>query len=210
MSKEKEITGVLIKPKQYPKVVSVENRLESLQGVVGGLIQVISGLTPDNTDIICNDEGKLLGFDLNRSIRDSESNKVIDIFAGDMFVVGSNEEGEFISLTPEQIAEVKNLYYYPEVFFKYNDEIHAISLNWQINLVGDKEVVLTDRDTGEVKDVITCSDDNEQLRMGMYINRKKSEVLRNLDFEYSDYSLSAEDILNKAVDAFDDVWEDER
>ena len=69
---------------------------------------------------------------------------------------------------------------------------------------------LTDRDTGEVKDVITCSDDNEQLRMGMYINRKKSEVLCSLDFEYSDYSLSAEDILNKAVDAFDDVWEDER
>ena len=52
--------------------------------------------------IIVNEEGKLLRLPENRMV--SDNGKVIDILFGTAFIVNLNsEDGEFISLTDEQI-----------------------------------------------------------------------------------------------------------
>ena len=48
------------------------------------------------TDFVVNEEGKLNGMELNRRIGN-------DIIAGPFFICGDSDDGEFISLTDEQM-----------------------------------------------------------------------------------------------------------
>lgn len=80
-------------------LVEIENSLKAKQDYVGGLIQV---LTIEDIDIICNDEGKLMGLLPNRALFD-ESGEIIDIFVGNILAVRHNDEGEFTSIHPEDI-----------------------------------------------------------------------------------------------------------
>lgn len=209
MSKEKEVKILVIESGQYPYIISdFKNELSEYQKMVGGLISCVDLF--DGTTTVCNDEGKLMGLPLNRSIRNDEG-KLIDIFAGTLVFVGVDyATGEFKSLTDEQIQEIKDVYYNPEIFFMHNGEIHAVDIGVQINLLDNNEIALTSSKTGEVMDLLKCSNDKEQLKMGMAINRMRSEVLRSMDFGYSDLNLSAETILNVAIDPFSDVWDEGR
>lgn len=47
---------------------------------------------------VCNEEGKLNGMELNRRVGN-------DIIAGPFFIVGDSEDGEFVSLSDEQIEK---------------------------------------------------------------------------------------------------------
>ena len=53
----------------------------------------------DPVALVCNDEGKLIGLDLNRGLRD-ETGEIYDIMAGTFLVVGLDGE-DFASLSPE-------------------------------------------------------------------------------------------------------------
>ena len=48
-------------------------------------------LYKDQVAIVCNEEGKLNGLPLNRTIYDSEGN-YIDVIAGTFFMIGLGEE----------------------------------------------------------------------------------------------------------------------
>ena len=106
---------LLVKPGEYPEVREIREGLESMQDLVGGLIQAIYPF-PDSVALVCNDEGKLLGMELNRALRHPESGQVYDIISGPFFLCGLGEE-DFTSLSEEQVQKYEEVFHYPEVFF---------------------------------------------------------------------------------------------
>ncbi|MCL2697530.1 MAG: YodL domain-containing protein [Oscillospiraceae bacterium] len=72
----------------------VTDNLKALQQAVRGNIETFSPFE-DNALIICNEEGKINGMELNCVI-DSE------LLVGTILVIGCGDEGEFCSLTEEQ------------------------------------------------------------------------------------------------------------
>lgn len=105
------IVALLVAPGKEPKQVCFENTLENLQGFVGGWIESVSPFN-DNVAIICNEEGKLDGLPLNRTI---STDCFHDIIAGNFLVVGIGEE-DFCSLTEKQIDRYKEMFKEPEIF----------------------------------------------------------------------------------------------
>lgn len=80
--------------------------LESLQAAVGGgLIECVYSYT-DETILVCNDEGKLLGMEGNRRISTG------DIIAGPFFVIGDAGEN-FRSLTDAEVSKYVQEYAKP-------------------------------------------------------------------------------------------------
>lgn len=81
-----------------PRFETIPNELEALQGVVGGLIEVVYL----DEDIICviNEEGKINGLRPNFAFEAMEN--YWDVVCGDVFFVG--DDGlNFKSLTEEQV-----------------------------------------------------------------------------------------------------------
>lgn len=54
------MTILTIEPNRKPVVQEIEDRLEAMQAIVGGMIQAVYPFN-DPVAVICNDEGKLLG-----------------------------------------------------------------------------------------------------------------------------------------------------
>ena len=98
---KKELIIVLKKVGENPEVMNIENTLEAKQKLVDGLIEVVS-ITEDIL-LICNEEGKLDNLPPNLLFD-------YDYIAGDCFFVGDDyKNGDFKSLTDEQIEEVKEI-----------------------------------------------------------------------------------------------------
>ena len=107
---------LLVKPCQRPTVIDIDGTLESMQTLVGGMIQALY-LVDDTAAIICNDEGKLLGLPPNRMLFDPDSNKVCDVVVGDFFVCNAPPDAEnFESLTEEQIERYTKRFQALEIF----------------------------------------------------------------------------------------------
>ena len=67
MNETNKISVLLVEPEKYPKVIEIDDSLESMQAVVGGSIEEYMPFE-DEIAIICNEEGKLIGLPLNRAI----------------------------------------------------------------------------------------------------------------------------------------------
>ena len=106
-----------------PYVKNIFSELESLQHEVSGDIEVVYPFA-DPVGLICNDEGKLNGMELNRAMR-MEDGQIYDIMAGKFLVVGLTEDS-FRSLTEDEISKFTALYQQPEIFARLNGEIVAI------------------------------------------------------------------------------------
>lgn len=115
---------LLVKPQMYPQVVEIENELEVLQKMVGGLIQAVYPFE-DEVCLICNDEGKLLNLKSNRALYDNGS--VYDVIAGDFLVVGTGME-DFCSLTDEQIERYEKRFHQPEMFIQIGYDITVLPM----------------------------------------------------------------------------------
>lgn len=100
---ESKIKALLCEVGCEPKVIEYEDTLENMQELVGGYIEAIT-LDDDGATLWCNEEGKYNGMLPNRPLYDSKGN-VADILYGNIFITGSNDEGETISLTEEQIKK---------------------------------------------------------------------------------------------------------
>lgn len=107
------IKALLIKAGKIPETIEINNELESYQTAVGGLIQAIYPFD-DSVALICNEEGKLLGLDLNRSLRDEDGN-IYDIIAGNFLVVGLGDS-DFSGLSEELLEKYKDIFKNPEFF----------------------------------------------------------------------------------------------
>lgn len=122
-SKPELIQVVLCEPTKQARIATITNSLASLQQIVGGYIEAVYPFD-DPVAIICNEEGKNNGLELNRALRD-ERGTVYDILAGTFLIVGLGGE-DFTSLTPEHQEKYRKLFECPEVFLSGNGEILVI------------------------------------------------------------------------------------
>ena len=123
---ENTLTVLVVAPGEKPKVETIDCGLESLQQQVGGYIEAVYPFE-EPVGLVCNEEGKINGMQLNRALRDDD-NSIYDIVSGTFLVVGLGEE-DFCSLTPEQIEKYSEHFAEPEMFFMLDGEIQAIPYN---------------------------------------------------------------------------------
>lgn len=102
---------VVVEPYKSAYEQEIDPNLKSLQGAVGGLIEVIYPFS-DSVGIICNDEAKLHNLPPNRILYDEETGMPYDIICGTFLVVGLTEE-DFGSLTEKQIETYLEMYSNP-------------------------------------------------------------------------------------------------
>lgn len=113
-------------PAKKPVVKEIDDSLSAMQEVVGGYIQALYPWE-DPVGLICNEEGKIMGMLPNRFLLD-DSGKPYDLLVGTFFLVGLDQEGDFVSLSDEYIASflmgkscarnLGKLEDHPEVFLK--------------------------------------------------------------------------------------------
>ena len=113
--KAKTVKALMVEPNKHPCVVDLNTDLDSLQKAVSigadyqGLIEFV--WLKDNVSLLLNEESKLIGLEPNRRFYD-------DILCGVFYVVAENDNGELISLTPEQQEHYTKLFYTPDVIDK--------------------------------------------------------------------------------------------
>ena len=97
---------LIVEPEKAPKLAYIENELEAMQDVVGGLIQTVKPPQfKDDAIIVCNDEGKLLGLQPNAFIC-YEDGTPYDYICGTFFICRAPIDSEdFESLTDTQMND---------------------------------------------------------------------------------------------------------
>ena len=124
MSKEK-ISVLLVNPGEAPKMVEIDDTLEAMQNIVGGMIEQYMPFE-DDVAIICNDEGKMRGMPLNRGIC-NEDGTLMDIIAGPFFIAYAPVESErFLSMPKELEEKYTEKFRQPEQFFRTPEGIKAV------------------------------------------------------------------------------------
>lgn len=112
-----------VDPGLYPQEAEINGSLESMQQLVGGLIQVLYPFRDAEVALICNDEGKLLGLPFNRALRD-ERGATYDVVAGTFFLCSASWDSDtFGSLSEDQVKEYRERFRHPELFIKIGKEI---------------------------------------------------------------------------------------
>lgn len=104
---EQKLRVLVVEPGKPPAVRETDGSLESMQRLVGGYIQAVYPFD-DPVALICNEEGKLLGLPMNRTLRD-ERGVPYDIVCGTFFLAGIAED-DFASLTDRQIEKYTDYY----------------------------------------------------------------------------------------------------
>lgn len=99
-----KIEVLYIRPNQIPKEITIFNTLGNKQKLVKGKIEVSYLANDEEVCLICNEEGKINGSLPNRDIGH-------DIIYGDFLIVGDDYiNGDFISLTKEQLKKYKTMF----------------------------------------------------------------------------------------------------
>lgn len=99
---------LIVEPLTEPYVKDIDSSLESMQSVVGGLIQAIYPFEDSEVAVICNEEGKLLGLSPNRALFDGSEN-LYDVICGTFFICAAPHDSEnFESLPDDKLEHYKN------------------------------------------------------------------------------------------------------
>ena len=94
--KENMIRVLKIEVGEPPEIKEILNELNGLQHEVGGLIECV--YLDDGSIAVVNEEGKLNGMEPNRRLG-------ADIICGPFFICGDTNDGDFASLSEEQIQK---------------------------------------------------------------------------------------------------------
>lgn len=122
MELESRITVLVVEPGKYPKLMNISDSLEAMQEVVGGNIEEYMPFD-DEVAIICNEEGKICGKELNRAIYD-ERGELADVIAGKFFICYAPFESErFLSLPKDLENKYREKFKYPERFSMQGQQI---------------------------------------------------------------------------------------
>ena len=124
MDNEK-ISVLVVEPEKKPYAKEISSGLSSLQHEVGGYIQAVYPYE-EPVAIICDEEAKLKGSELNRVLRD-EDGQIYDVVAGTFLIVGLGES-EFTSLTPEHMKQFKEKFETPEMFMRLNGKLVVLPM----------------------------------------------------------------------------------
>ena len=116
----KKMTVLVVETRKKPYVKEIDTGLESLQHEVGGYIQSVYPWE-EMCAIVCDEEAKLTGKELNRALRD-EDGHIYDVVAGTFLIVGLSED-DFTALTDEQIQQFSEKFAAPEMFLRINHTV---------------------------------------------------------------------------------------
>ncbi|MFZ5944277.1 MAG: DUF3846 domain-containing protein [Bacillota bacterium] len=94
-----------------------------MQKAVGGYIETV--YLDDYVVLVCYEEGKLIGLPGNRSLGN-------DIIAGTFFLVGSNDDGDFVSLTEDKIRQYSDRFQKTETFTQ--EQVEDASVIFSLDL----------------------------------------------------------------------------
>ena len=94
--KENMIKVLKVEVGEPPEIKEIPNELSGLQHEVGGLIECV--YLDDGSIVVVNEEGKLNGMEPNRRLG-------TDIICGPFFICGDSLDGDFASLSEEQIRK---------------------------------------------------------------------------------------------------------
>ena len=153
-----KLTVLVVEPMKEPYVKEIDPGLHALQAEVGGDIAA-SYPFDDPVGLVLNDEGKLIGLDLNRSLRD-EHGEIYDIVAGTFLVVGLGSES-FASLSPDMIQKYTEQFKRPELFASINGQIVSVPVEPE-NPLRTAEMTLED-DYGMIDGIINNGRRGEEL-----------------------------------------------
>ena len=110
---------LIVEPGQKPRRADIPHTLEAMQKVVGGYIEIIEPFT-DPVALVCDEEGKLKGYELNRAIEGK------DIIAGTFFLTGLGEE-DLTDLSDALAEKYEGLFRFPEAFLPVPGGIMMVS-----------------------------------------------------------------------------------
>jgi len=153
-----KLTVLVVEPMKEPYVKEIDPGLHALQAEVGGDIAA-SYPFDDPVGLVLNDEGKLIGLDLNRSLRD-EHGEIYDIVAGTFLAVGLGPES-FASLPPDMIQKYTEQFKRPELFASINGQIVSVPVEPE-NPLRTAEITLED-DYGMIDGIINNGRRGEEL-----------------------------------------------
>ena len=110
---------VLVEPGKEARAAEISGSLQSMQQLVGGIIQAIYPWKGVSAALVCDDEGLLKRLPFNRMVAPE-----VFIF-GPCFICGVDTE-DFADL-PEALAErfVKR-YRFPELLFRHGDKLYSL------------------------------------------------------------------------------------
>ena len=149
---------LVVEPRKEPYLKEIDPGLHSVQAEVGGDIAASYPFS-DPVGLVCNDEGKLIGLELNRGLRDKDGN-LYDIMAGIFLVLGLGEES-FASLPPELVQKYMEHFKQPEQFISLNGQIIALPVEPE-NPLRTAEMTVED-DYGMIDGVINNGRKGEEL-----------------------------------------------
>ena len=101
---------LIVEPRQHPRRADIPHTLHDMQQTVGGYIEIIQPFD-DPLVLVCDEEGKLKGYALNRAIAGK------DIIAGTFFLAGI--DGDNLTDLPDELADrYEAIFRSPEVFIR--------------------------------------------------------------------------------------------
>jgi len=108
MSDPVEKLRILLVPyNKEPEVVEIEHKLENVQALVGGMLEVVP--VGDGVDVWCNEEFLML--------YEAQPNRVVQHVGGypvqihgPFFVARTNDDGDTVSLTDTDVAKYSRVY----------------------------------------------------------------------------------------------------
>ena len=124
-NESKRLDVLLVEPGQYARMTTIDAGLKSLQKTVGGDIEA-AYFFDDPVALVCQEEGKINGSELNRAVRDADG-EILDIIAGKFFICGLGEE-DFASLPEGLKKKYEDMFHQPETFLKMGRSITAIPI----------------------------------------------------------------------------------
>lgn len=116
---------IYVEPNKMAEIRELDSGLKAMQKVVGGYIEAIYPFA-DPVAVICNEEGKINGLELNRGLAD-ENGDLYGIIAGTFFICLARPDSEdFESLTDELANKYLEIFKYPEVFMMFNGKLISV------------------------------------------------------------------------------------
>lgn len=124
MDNSDTINILVVEPGKKPYAKEIGSDLDSLQKAVDA--EIIQSVYPyrEPVALICDDEGKMNGKELNRALRDDDGH-IYDVVAGTFMIVGLGEE-DFSSLSPELMKLFSEKFKTPEMFMNMGGRLMVI------------------------------------------------------------------------------------
>lgn len=116
-AKEEKLRVVALKPGKEAYETEIGNTLEDSQKFVGGYIECVYPFDSPYMVLVCNEEAKLQeNWRVCRALK-NEDGEIVDLLAGDAFVCGA-DNGNFVSLTDQQVDAIQKKFGYPEKIYR--------------------------------------------------------------------------------------------